>query len=1118
MADNFKEKILDAENELKELKNLLAELESYKVTLSINGNINGLNAIKSQIKEVTGMIKDSENEIKQLQRAQANVMKTSSNTGVTSNSLFSQREKELNQLIKDYDLYIKKTEALRDTKISGTDRLKIFNDRIKSFNFRDNNGEYLKGYEKLQDTILLKQTELKNGIAREQEAETKKLQEELNKRFSAELNYFEKKTRIYGEKFTGSEKLAYFNNMKSNPDYSSTSMQESIQEQITKAQKQANEEAVNSTKTSTDEIFSTISSTVGKVNAVIGTIGSAVMAIINIVRSGFSIMNSSIKVTLSIVNVFKNALTRIISLFGNLGNRVELLNSQGNILSGTWTELSSKLNVICGLVDKLLNNKFISNGLNLLSAINTMNIVIGKDLTASTIKWADSLEKAFGISASGTLSSLKGIVAVMDGLGMKTEDVARSSKNLATIGMVLSSVTGYDTETVLSKLESGLKGMVTAIDDLGLSVRETQLNAFLKDVKAQGGEYDNIATSMANLTEQQRIYVRTTALTKQFLDAGYIDKYVQSLDSVTGRVNNLKSSMSTFTSTIGTLFLSLFDNVIMPITYIISTITAKIKSFAKNVLDIDLDINTDMNKNQSLTDSFSGIADEADNVAESVNNAKGSLDAWDHVTSMSSSSSSSSSGAGNSDYSKLMDYLGMDIYAELEKKAKEQEAEYLEKCKEAFNEFPQKLKDGLSKAWGNLKKWIKDEWKELKEEYIDPEGIKIFGKTNWNKITTSFENLRKRLASVIGAIKVILGQFFGAFNSNDSTSLITGVIDTICGLLDKLIKKLGELEVNNAGQKLYDTLKKIGIIIKTLFTGKTSTKDLDFLNGGETESTFIKINNLATTLHDIFISIKDIVIDTGKQLAEWAKTEGMDKLTNTINKVSEFLRNNKDNIASFLAGIAKIQFNYVTDLVDNLVDIGKWVADNKDTILYVLNMIEKLLTSITGWIGTCLNRLNSDSGIWKVFSMLSGHNKVTGRNVNDAGASLVWNLTPLGTAYHNIKRVLGFANGGAPKAGSLFYANESGNSELVGNFGGYTGVANQGMIIDAIKQAVGSSMYSAMTEALKNVPISGNTNIEVCKGGLLVGDNSSIRKLASILNNANTSTRSNIANTGFRMN
>nr|DAG15970.1 MAG TPA: hypothetical protein [Caudoviricetes sp.] len=1100
MADNFKEKILNAENELKELKNLLAELESYKITLRLNGNINGLNTIKSQIKEVTDMIKDSENEIKQLQRAQANVMKTSSNTGLAGNNLFSQREKELNQLIKDYDLYIKKTEALRDTKISGTDRLKIFNDRIKSFNFRDNNGEYLKGYEKLQDTILLKQTELKSRIAREQEAETKKLQDELNKRFSAELNYFEKKTRVYGKKFTGSEKLAYFNNMKSNPDYSSASMQESIQEQITKAQKQAEEE----TKNSLSEIFSNISSTVGKIHVVIGTIGSAVRAVINVIRSGFSIMNSSIKVTLSIVNVFKNALTRIISLFGNLGNRVGLLSSQGNILSGTWTELSSKLNVIFGLVDKLLNNKFISNGLGLLSAINTMNIVIGKDLTANTLEWADSLEKAFGISASSMLSNLKGIVAVMDGLGMKTEDVARSSKNLASVGMVLSSVTGYDTETVLSKIESGMKGMVTAIDDLGLSVRETQMNAFLKDLKAQGGEYANIATSMTNLTEQQRVYVRYAAIMQQFTDAGYIEKYVKALDSVTGRVNNLKNSMSTLTSTIGTLFLSLFDNVIMPITYIINTITAKIKSFAKNVLDIDLDINMDMNKNKDLTDSFSGIADEADNVAESVNNAKGSLDAWDHVTSM--SSSSSSSGTSNFDYSKLMDSFGIDAADTLEKLAQAQDA-YMTKCEEAFKALPKKIKDGLSKAWENLK-----------DNYIDPKGIEIFGENNWNKIKTSFENLRKRLASVIGAIKVILGQFFGAFNSNDSTSLITGVIDTICGLLDKLIKKLGELEVNNAGQKLYNTLKKIGIVIKTLFTGKTSTKDLDFLNGGETESTFIKINNLATTLHDIFISIKDIVIDTGKQLAEWAKTEGMDKLTNTINKVSEFLKNNKDSIASFLAGIAKIQFNYVTDLVDNLVDIGQWVADNKDTILYVLNLIEKLLTSITGWIGTCLNRLNSDSGIWKILSMLSGHTEVTSRNVNDAGASLIWNLTPLGPAYHNIKRVLGFANGGAPKAGSLFYANESGNSELVGNFGGYTGVANQGMIIDAIKQAVGSSMYSAMTEALKNVPISGNTNIEVCKGGLFVGDNSSMRKLASILNNTNTSTRSNIANTGFRMN
>lgn len=47
-----------------------------------------------------------------------------------------------------------------------------------------------------------------------------------------------------------------------------------------------------------------------------------------------------------------------------------------------------------------------------------------------------------------------------------------------------------------------------------------------------------------------------------------------------------------------------------------------------------------------------------------------------------------------------------------------------------------------------------------------------------------------------------------------------------------------------------------------------------------------------------------------------------------------------------------------------------------------------------------------------------------------------------------------YKNGGTPPPGQVFVANEPGNPELIGNFGGYTGVANQGMIIQSMENAM----------------------------------------------------------------
>lgn len=91
-------------------------------------------------------------------------------------------------------------------------------------------------------------------------------------------------------------------------------------------------------------------------------------------------------------------------------------------------------------------------------------------------------------------------------------------------------------------------------------------------------------------------------------------------------------------------------------------------------------------------------------------------------------------------------------------------------------------------------------------------------------------------------------------------------------------------------------------------------------------------------------------------------------------------------------------------------------------------------------------------------------------------------------------RIEGFATGGLPTMGSLFIANERG-PELVGSIGtnrGVNAVANNEMIVDAIKQA---SFYG-MTEAIKQ---SGNGKQELVIDGNKLNDNALARAIMPAL-------------------
>ena len=1116
-------------------------------------------------------------------------------------------------------------------------------------------------------------------------------------------------------------------------------------------------------------------SKIDSVKNALSTIKNTINAVINFAVKCFQKLTQAVKLCISIIVTFKNAISKVLSILGGFGNRVREIIS----LKGAMQGLAHVTDLVCNSFNKFLNNGFVSNGLALEQSLQSMKIILGEDLTNATVEWANALERGFGLSANGIITDLKELTGVMYGLGMSAENTSIASKNLLMVGNTLSNIIGYDTETVIRKIESGMKGMTQSVDDLGLSVRESEMNAFLKELKKQGGEYESIATNFASLTEEQRVYVRYASLMQQYLNNYDIDKYIKSLEELPGRINLLKNQLRTLVSTIGQYMLNMFDAIIKPIIVFVADLTAAV-NFVANILGKQ----ENKKKEDSGVNDIKEDADEAaksvDNVTNSVEDLKSSLDGLDHISNLSSSNSSSSGLDGSAfDYSSLMNNYDENLFEKMEKEA-------LEKTKGYIEETRQELEN-------NFNTWFKKvTGREVKLKF-DADDLK----TKISKALTTSQSIFEKVGNTIGAtfIKCLedlqvdklsstlfgtvvdvlemisaaldrIEPYFNTFYENAIAPLLntlgTNLNDWLTGLSEKSQElKTGfengdyDEQIQNIFDTITEYIKKIAIVLKSLFTGEVLSLD-EIVDLGGTESTFGKINDIALSINSIFKNICDILGNLSEDFVNWLKDEGLSQIRDFIDRFDKFIKDNKDTIIRILEKLGETIWTAILSFAEAMLNLLQFICDNETLVISVLDTIIKALdfvgkhasdcakvflaltgfklvldvlgsissavgtisgialagklnnlckiigsgstgtvgavntlsgtltnklgnalkgavtgiknfaSSITGTLANAIANVTGGASVgaagigvgavagaavvtvegtrqivdmvsdtvagyqaaddyvkqiiekwadkdengayymeqavydriieilqsdkydaeykkaketYGVFAGLADTDvyqrgfKVTARDfanamgdeikkaciivedtsineqteatnsntkslddvismgyeLKDVGTDLVATYTKTDAEIKNAKSlddlisgrgikstrsISGYANGGIPKSGSLFFANENGNSELIGNFGGYSGVANNQMIMSSIQNGV----YQAVKKALAESSGSSQTNnITVAPDGLFIGDEASIRKLATLINNANRKSNQNIANTGYVM-
>ena len=767
-----------------------------------------------------------------------------------------------------------------------------------------------------------------------------------------------------------------------------------------------------------------------KVNEVMSSIKHAISNVIGVIRTANNILH---KVGSTIVSVFNGAIhtvQRIIQLFGNLGDRVGLTNKNTNILKGSFTELKSAIDLLAGALNKLFNNQFIEQGRKLLSSIQSLKMLMGNDLTTATIEWANQMEDAFGLSANELITNLREVTAVMYGLGMSAKDVQVGARNLESVGMVLSSISGLDFETVMTKIQSGMKGMTQSIDDLGLSVRESQMDAYLKKLKAQGGEFANISTSFSQLNEQQRVYVRYAAIMDQFMtkEAYTVENYAKSLRTTTGSISVLTSQLNGLKSSIGTLALGLFSKVLQPLIYIVYYIRQLVLQLGA-LLGIKMELDANMNGGGGGVDTtpIEDETDALDEMADAANKAKGALDELDHISTMSSSSGGAGSAGSGFDYSSLLGgYDFADALAEYD-------ANFIEECKQRLITMVQSL---LNKITEFIKEFTGRviSWKTIKENLDEV----------WTHIKSIFYNIINIAKTTFG---IISGLIYDVFNDLGFTTLLkklTGVLTTFTFGVDTMLKriapyitkfydkylagyvrKFGELlsdkldwlqEKANAfaekwlnmddatledkmdalGEKfnkILTTLKEIAILFKTIF-GKDTDTDNTFFNDNASEN-MKKFKETAEKLHEVLSSLWDIIKGIAHEIAD-VNDDGVvdskdlgtviDKINEKLERVREFVRDHKADIIKLAEKVAETLGKLAETKFDLLMTVLEFITNNSDVIINLLDIIQGFLKDL------------SEHPI-RTISIIVGL-QLAGHVIKTAATALIW------------KTILGIGQGG----------------------------------------------------------------------------------------------------------
>lgn len=381
--------------------------------------------------------------------------------------------------------------------------------------------------------------------------------------------------------------------------------------------------------------------------------------------------------------------------------------------------------------------------------------------------------------------------------------------------------------------------------------------------------------------------------------------------------------------------------------------------------------------------------------------------------------------------------------------------------KEGFTEIVEKLLEAYNQYILPVIEEMAQRFQEFHEQYLSPlidKFLEFTGKVA-DAITAVWENFLKpfvlwfieTMAPIIGnALSGLVDMFFDWWEGISET--LGHVFDALGGLMDFITGTFtGDWNkawngIKTFFSQIWEAMKTLANTLMTAISNIISTvlggikgvweaiwgKIKEFASGlwnGLKDSASEIFNSIKDKLSEIWDSVKTTIEEKWNAIKEWFDgiwqkikdifnlDEMLEVGKNIMNKLWEGMSNIWEDVKNWLGGIADFVGSVWDGIVDgakNLFKRGKEEAEEESA---------------------------SDN---------SGPGKDTGYVSSGPG-------------------VKGHATGGFPKSGQMFVANENGNPEMIGKWGGKAAVANNMQITQGISQAVQGGMRAAITPLVNSI-------------------------------------------------
>ena len=381
--------------------------------------------------------------------------------------------------------------------------------------------------------------------------------------------------------------------------------------------------------------------------------------------------------------------------------------------------------------------------------------------------------------------------------------------------------------------------------------------------------------------------------------------------------------------------------------------------------------------------------------------------------------------------------------------------------KKGFSEITEKLLDAYNQYILPVISEMSQRFQEFHEQYLSPlidRFLDFTGKVA-DAITVVWENFLKpfvlwfieTMAPIIGnALSGLVDMFFGWWEGISETlghvfDALGGLMDFITGIFTGDWEKAWE-GIKTFFSQIWEAMKSLTNTLMTAISNIISTV-LGVIKG-VWESIWGKIkefasglwNGLKDSASEIFNSIKDKL------------SEIWDSVKTTIEEKWNAIKEWFDGIWQKIKDI----FN-----LDEMLEVGKSIMNK------LWEGMSNIWEDVKSWLGGIADFVGSVwDGIVDGAKNLFKRGKEETEEESDSDSS-----GPGGSSGYvdSGPGVKGHATGGFPKSGQMFVANENGNPEMIGKWGGKAAVANNMQITQGISQAVQGGMRAALTPLVNSV-------------------------------------------------